>query len=215
MQELIEAIQKNDAARVAALLDSDRSLLTAKAGNTSAMLLALYHGHPEIARLFVDRGVPLSFAEACALGDEGRVRTMLQRDPSLANSFSDDGFPALGLAIYFRQSAVARELIERGADVNAAARNPQKVAPIHGAASIGDRDMVRLLLEHGADPNARQQMGYVALQTAALHGDIEMATMLIDHGADPRAATDDGKTPEDMADEKGQTKFIEWLRSRY
>jgi uncharacterized protein len=211
MKELIEAIQKNDPASAAALLDADPSLLNAKSGNTSAILLALYHGRPEIARLFLDRGAELSFPEACAIGDEQRVRELLERDSSLVNAYSDDGYPALGLAIFFRQPAIARELIERGADVNAAARNAQKVAPIHAAASIGDRDMVRLLLERGANANARQDRGYMALQTAALHGDIEMGAMLVKHGADPRAASDDGKTAEDLANEKGQIKFVDWL----
>jgi len=40
-KELIEAIQKGDAKRVAALLDEDRSLLQAKSGNVSAILLAV------------------------------------------------------------------------------------------------------------------------------------------------------------------------------
>jgi len=43
--------------------------------------------------------------------------------------------------------------------------------------------VVRLRLDRGADPNERQERGYVALQTAATHGDIEMAATLIEHGA--------------------------------
>ena len=215
MKELIDAIQKNDPATVVALLDADPSLLHAKSGNTSAILVALYHGRPEIARLFLDRGAELSFPEACAIGDGRRVHELMEGEPSLVNAYSDDGYPALGLAIFFRQPAIARELIERGADVNAAARNSQKVAPIHAAASVGDREMVRLLLERGADANARQERGFMALQTAALHGDIEMAAMLIRHGADPRASSEDEKTAEDLANEKGQTKFVEWLHSQY
>ena len=126
-QELIEAIQKNDAARVAALLDEDRSLLKAKAGNVSAILLAIYHGHPEMATLFVDRGADPSFGEAVALGDADRARRMLESNPSLLHSYTEDGYPAAGLAIFFRHPALARELIERGADVNAAARNEQRL----------------------------------------------------------------------------------------
>jgi uncharacterized protein len=215
MSELMDAIRGNDAAKVASLLDADPSLLTAKDGNTSAILLALYHGRPEIARLFTGRGAKLTFAEACAVGDAEKVRTTLQNDPSLANTFSDDGFPALGLAIFFRHPAIARDLIERGADVNAAAKNPQRVAPIHAAATVGDRDMVRLLLERGADANARQQAGFAALHTAALHGDIEMAKILVEHGADLKRASDDGKTAETFATEKNHQEFVRWLQSMY
>jgi uncharacterized protein len=210
-ENLIDAIKGNDAAKVAALLDEDRSLLTAKAGGTSAILLAMYHGKPEIARLFVDRGAKLTFAEAVAVGDEEKVASMVAADPSLANSFSDDGFPAVGLAIFFRHPAIARRLIELGADINAAARNPQKVAPIHAAAAVRDLDTLRLLLERGANVNARQQMGFVALMTAAIHGDTEMAQLLIDHGADKGAKADDGKSVVTMARDKGQNAFVEWL----
>lgn len=210
-EKLIDAIKGNDAAKVAALLDEDRGLLTAKAGGTSAILLAMYHGKPEIARLFVDRGAKLTFAEAVAVGDEERVTSMVAADPSLANSFSDDGFPAVGLAIFFRHPAIARRLIELDADINAAARNPQKVAPIHAAAAVRDLDTLRLLLERGANVNARQQQGFVALMTAAIHGDTEMAQLLIDHGADKNANADDGKSVADMARDKGQNAFVEWL----
>ncbi len=213
MNDIIEAIKNNDAAAVAALLDADRTLLKARDGNTSALLLAMYYGRPEIARLFTDRGAELSFPEACAMGDLARVRTLLQTDASLVNAFSEDGFPSLGLAIFFRHPEVAHELIERGADVSAAARNQQRVAPIHSAAATDNRELVRTLLERGADANARQQNGFVALHTAALHGDIEMAKILRQHRADLKAASDDGKTAESLATEKGHTEFVKWLRS--
>ena len=40
-EELTKAIQQGDSKRVAALLDEDRTLLKAKAGNVSAVLLAV------------------------------------------------------------------------------------------------------------------------------------------------------------------------------
>jgi ankyrin repeat protein len=213
MQELFDAIRANDAEAINRLLDENAGLANAKSGETSALLYAVYHGHAELARLFVKRGADVSFAEAIVLGDAGRVKEMLGRDPSLANSFSADGYPALGLAIFFRQPAIARDLIERGADVNAAARNAQKVAPLHAAAASHDRDTMRLLLERGADPNAPQQLGFVPLHEAAMSGDIEMAKILLKHGANPSAAADDGRTPEHFAREKGHQDFLDWLAS--
>jgi ankyrin repeat protein len=209
--ELIQAIKNGDAARVAQLLDADPSLLTARSGNVSAILLAVYHQHPEIAKAFVDRGAQLTFAEACALGDEARALALLDRDPSLLERRSDDGFPPLGYAIFFRHPSLARTLIERGADVHAVAENAQRVAPVHAAASVGDVATLRLLLDHGADPNARQHLGFTPLHAAAANGDLEMGKLLVARGADRHARTDDGKDAAAMAAERGRGEFVAWL----
>jgi len=209
--ELIQAIRNGDGARVAQLLDADPSLLTARAGNVSAILLAVYHGHPEIAELFIERGAELTFAEACALGDEARAMTLLDADPSLLERRSDDGFPPLGFAIFFRHPWLARTLIEYGADVHAVAENAQRVAPVHAAASVGDVATMRLLLDHGADPNARQHSGFTPLHAAAGNGDLEMGKLLIERGADRHARTDDGKDAAAIAAERGRGEFVAWL----
>ena len=210
--ELIESIRKSDAAGVAALLDEDRSLLQASAGPVSALMLAVYHGRRDIAQLFLDRGAEPAFGEAVALGDGERVRSLLAANPSLLLDFTPDGFTPAGLAIFFRHPDLARELIERGADIHAAARNAQRVAPVHAAASVGDMASMRLLLERGADPNARQHLGYAPLHAAAANGDRATAELLVAHGANPKAATDDGKTPADFATERSHNDLAEWLR---
>jgi uncharacterized protein len=209
--DLIAAIQQGDASRVAELLDADRSLLGARAGNVSAVLLAVYYQHPEIARLFVERGAELTFAEACAVGDESRALALLDADPSLLERRTDDGFPPLGYAIFFRHPALARSLIERGADVNAVAENAQRVAPVHAAASVGDVETLRLLLDRGADPNARQHNSFVPLHAAAGNGDLDMAKLLVARGADRHARTDDGKDAAAIAAERGRGEFVSWL----
>jgi len=209
--ELIEAVQQGNAARVAELLDADPSLLTARAGNVSAILLAVYYQHPEIAQLFVDRGAELTFAEACAVGDEKRALELLDRDPSLLQRRTDDGFPPVGFAIFFRHPALAAALIERGADVNAVAENPQRVAPVHAAASVGDIATMRLLLDRGADPNARQNAGFTPLHAAAGNGDLEMARLLVARGADRHARTDAGEDAAEIAAKRGRGEFVAWL----
>jgi uncharacterized protein len=210
--ELIESIRKGDAASVGKLLDEDRGLLQAAAGPVSAMMLAVYHGRRDIAQLFLEHGAEPAFGEAVALGDSDRVHSMLAGNPALLQDFTPDGFTLAGLAIFFRHPELARDLIERGADIHAAARNAQRVAPVHAAASVGDTASMRLLLERGADPNARQHMGYAPLHATAANGDRATAELLVAHGADPKAATDDGKTPADFAAERGHNELAEWLR---
>jgi len=206
MEELLDAIRKGDLALVGRLLDSDPSLL-----DGPGLLQAIYHGRADVAQLFLARGHRPTLHEAAALGDSARVRELLDADPSQLDSFGDDGFNAIGLAIFFRHAALAKMLIERGADVAAPARNPMKVAPVHAAATQGDRETMQLLLDRGADPNARQQMDYTPLHGSAGRGDIETARLLIAHGADPRAKASDGKTPADLARERGFDELAQLL----
>ncbi|HVS33724.1 MAG TPA: ankyrin repeat domain-containing protein [Thermoanaerobaculia bacterium] len=211
MTELFDAIRSGDAAAVHSLLDSDPGLLAGRQNNVSAVMWAIYNGRKEIARLLVQRGADVSFHEACALGDAERVAAMLEADASLLDAKSPDGFPGVGLAIFFGHPGIARLLIERGADVAMPADNAQRVAPVHAAAAACDRETMLLLLERGADPNARQQMDYTALHGAASRGDVEMAKMLIDRGADRAARGSDGKTVAEVAVEHGHPEFAAWL----
>ena len=71
---------------------------------------------------------------------------------------------ALHWAAHWDDVAVAEMLLRAGARVGA--RNEYGVTPLALAASNGSAAMVKLLLEHGADPNA-DGAGYTALHWAA------------------------------------------------
>ena len=211
--ELIEAVKSGNESHVRELLDEDRSLLSARAGNVSAILLAVYHGKAAVAKLFVERGAQLSFFEAAALGDLDRVKSLLDADASLISQYSDDGYAPFGFATFFGHPEIDLFLMERGADVHAQATNAQRVGALHAAAAACNRDMVARLLDRGVDPNMRQQMDYTPLHTAAARGDREMATLLLRHGATRDAKGTDGKTPADVAREHGHQDIAEWLLS--
>ena len=213
MNDLFDAIRRGDAEAVKSLVDGDPKLASARMNNVSAVLTSLYHGQNEIARLLVERGASIDFPEACALGDLEHVRTMLAANASLLDARSADGFPPIGLAIFFRQPEVAKFLIEHGADVNAPADNAQKVAPVHAAAAVRDVATMRLLLERGADPNAVQQMDVTPLHGAAGRGDIEMAKLLLTHGARPDATMSDGTSIAALAVKYNQAAYAEWFES--
>ena len=67
--------------------------------------------------------------------------------------------------------------------------------PLMEAASGGYVDIVRLLLEHGADVNAQSQAGNTALIYACCGGYEEVVEMLVSTGAEIEAHNENGHTP--------------------
>lgn len=164
----------------------------------SELLEALYRGDQDAVEATLAVQPDLTLFEAAALGDSGRVGELLTLEPSSVAGWSPDGFTALHLAAFFGREGVAAELLERGADVSAVARNPIRVQPLHSAAAGGHTALARRLLEHGANPNARQEGGFVPLHAAAQAGNDELYELLVASGADQDAATDDGRTAADF-----------------
>ena len=212
-KKLSHAIRAGDAAAVNALLTTEPELLDFRAPNgSSVMLLTAYFGHPELAEIFRRHGAKLDVFEASALGDLETVRTEIAGDRELVNAFATDGFYPLGLAAYFGHRAIVELLLKNGADVEMVARNGQKVTALHAGASRGGAAIVKMLLEVGADPNAKQERGFVPLHSAAANGNAEVVELLLKHGANAQVKAEDGKTPADMAAEAGHKDMAEVLR---
>ena len=92
-----------------------------------------------------------------------------------------------------------QECIAAGADVN----EPNRVGytPLSIAASRGDVDVARALLEQGADVDRTDPNGTTALAAAVLNskGNGEMISLLLEHGANPRKPNNRGQSPLELA----------------
>lgn len=171
---------------------------------------SLYRGLRDLAEIIAGKKKALDIFEAASLGRLALLKEMA-RDPAVVNSRSKDGFTALHFAGFFGQPESARLLIEAGAAVDAVAANPMAVMPPHSAASARNLETVRLLLAHGAPPNARQHGGWAPLHATAQNGDRAMVELLLQHGADSKLANDEGKTAAMVAREKGHEEVAALL----
>jgi hypothetical protein len=95
---------------------------------------------------------------------------------------------------------IVQVLLEYGVDVDTQDRfgnTPLVSAIFHG--DHYDVRVARLLIAHGADPNARNLGGYTLLHRASERGRIEIVRLLIEHGAIVEVKDDEGRTPLDVA----------------
>src|SRR5579884_3083478 len=163
-EQLQQAIQSGDAAKLRSLLQTDAELANAPLANgVSPLMLATYYGRSELAEILLQHGAEQDIYVAAARGNVARVLELLDRKPDLLNSFAPDGHIPLGLGAFFGHRAVVQLLLERGAKINVSSRNAQKVTALHGAVSRGDIELTKLLLDKGADVDARQERGFTPL----------------------------------------------------
>jgi len=211
-KEFFDAIRAGDTGKVSAILDADPGLLIAKdEKGVGAFATAKYSRRDEIAAMLLEKGVELDIFEACIAGAEERVVELVSGQPGLTKSYSPDGWTPLHLAGFFNHPALAEALLTYGADVHAQSRNALANAPIHAAAAGRSRESVRILLEHGADANARQHGGWTALHSAAQVGDSELVRLLIASGADVQARADNNQSALDLAMTGGHQAVVDVL----
>ncbi|HEY6455368.1 MAG TPA: ankyrin repeat domain-containing protein [Steroidobacteraceae bacterium] len=171
----------------------------------------------------LDRGgfTPLMYAARENCG--ACVEVLLKHKVDI-NLPDPSGFAPMTIAMLNSNWDIAKRLIDAGADVNEWDIFGQ--APLHVA--IGNmnsrgnndpldldhpnkatgRDIVKLLLEHGANPNQQTYYRAAGLRSfggtgrgttpflvACASGDIDIVKLLLAHGADPKLATSDGQGP--------------------
>jgi ankyrin repeat protein len=117
-------------------------------------------------------------------------------DPNLDYGFSNVLGPvtALSRAVSSGSYEIVKLLCERGAKLNVAIGKNEDSA-FHYAVGYRDARLVKLLLEHKADPDRKNDRGLTPLHITAVRGLIDKARVLLDFKADPNATTSDGATP--------------------
>lgn len=116
---------------------------------------------------------------AISRDDANALKELLAKgeDPNAVRAGRDT---PLSVAIASGRVAVARVLLEAGADPNVDAGGQPA---IHAAVLRGNTELVRLLAEHGADVNVPDRGGLSPLASAIMRQRLEEAEVLISYGA--------------------------------
>ena len=128
--------------------------------------------------------------------------------PAVVNAADEGGSTPLHYAAGFGNLAAMKALLASGATVNA--KNRRASTPLHWA--VLDEAKVRLLLDAGADKNARQADGRsLVYQAASIAHSTGILRILLDKGADPNLATANGQTPLMNASGRGDVEAMRLL----
>ena len=151
---------------------------------------------------------------AVAHGDMARVEELLNDTENVDINWraGGTGTTALITAADFNQVAIAQLLLSRRADPNIG--TDENKTPLLSAAFQGHVEMVRILIDAGADVNAAEtRYGYAPLLDAASHGHVDVIRLLLDAGADREARVKDGRTAVQLAEHFGHFEAASVLRN--
>nr|XP_051229965.1 uncharacterized protein LOC127347858 [Lolium perenne] len=154
-----------------------------------------------------------AFFDAATEGDLRRLRELASgKDAKEKAWLADVSIQGLGpfqAAARLGRVDVCRCMVEElGFDINAGSKIG--VTALSAAALDGKMDAVRYLLDHGADPNKKDDAGSVPLHCAAKFGHDEAASLLLSRGASVDIAYFHG-TPLHIAAAYGKTSVIKVL----
>ena len=166
----------------------------------TALLLASHYGHLEVAKILLDHGADV---DACNYRGYAPIHYALQ--PSVQLSAPRYWNPI--------NPEIAWLLIERKADVTKTIKGDinNGWTALHFVACYDTDEMVKVLLDHGADLNARESDDHTPLHVAATTGSTATLQQLLEKGADLGAKTNEGETAIHQAAQCGKEDAVSLL----
>ncbi|XP_031787640.1 serine/threonine-protein phosphatase 6 regulatory ankyrin repeat subunit A-like [Nasonia vitripennis] len=139
---------------------------------------------------------------AVQTNDKAMVQLILDQRPVLSRESPNEEFSVLWTAVFFNYHNSAELLLRSGADIN------ERIGPgtpydkestilhvlLQKIASNLNKKLIRLVVELGADLEARDSMGRTPLHIATIMGCVRFVDLFIQRGADVNAVDDRNET---------------------
>lgn len=150
--------------------------------------------HEDVVRLLIEAGADLAAHDGYVLHyageapDNKAIVSLLVQYGALDAHVrpSDDLSRQFLAAVFVADTRRVRSLLARHLHL-ATTPDGRGDQPIHHASRNGDTEIVRLLVEHGADVNARNPREHTVLYCAGGHGHLDCLLLLLKEGADSDA----------------------------
>ena len=222
---LTDAINDGHFGQAMALITDGTGINDTEANGTTPLHWAVYHNNLALVEALIDAGADVNavnkygsspMTEAATLGDYAIMKALLDAgaDVDAANEY---GQTALMVVVRSDNVDTARLLIQHGANVHAKEQWQGQNAVIFAAAQA-QPEMLKLLMDAGADPNSRSLPnerdryvtaerrfqwrpagGIPALGYAAREGCLSCTEILVEAGADLNLGDAENVTPLNLA----------------
>nr|XP_045361190.1 ankyrin repeat domain-containing protein 35 isoform X2 [Camelus bactrianus] len=207
-QKLLEAVQRGDVGRVAALA-SRKSARPTKL-DSNALCSALADSSCDTSSLLSFLSSEQRFHLAASKGLTECLTILLANGADI-NSKNEDGSTALHLATISCQPQCVKVLLQHGANEDAV--DADNRSPLHWAASSGCASSVLLLCDHEAFLDVLDNDGRTPLMIASLGGHAAICSQLLQRGARVNVTDKNDKSALILACEKGSAEVAELLLS--
>uniref|UniRef100_A0A8C1VS03 Ankyrin repeat and KH domain containing 1 n=1 Tax=Cyprinus carpio TaxID=7962 RepID=A0A8C1VS03_CYPCA len=190
-------------------------------GDITPLMAAASGGYVDIVKLLLVHGADVNaqsstgntaLTYACAGGFLDVVKVLLKEGANIEDH-NENGHTPLMEAASAGHVEVSRVLLEYGAGINTHS-NEFKESALTLACYKGHLDMVRFLLEAGADQEHKTDEMHTALMEACMDGHVEVARLLLDSGAQVNMPADSFESPLTLAACGGHVELAALLIER-
>ena len=188
--ELVEAAKKGNGDSVYSLLTKDVDVNAVQLDGTTALHWAVHRNDLKMAKLLIEAGANVNvsndygvtpFLLACTNGNPDMVHGLLRAgaDP---NATRETGESAIMTASRTGNLEAVKALLAYEPDLNLQ-ENRRGQTALMWAIEQGHPQVAKLLIERGADVNARSKNGFTPLLFAAQQNDLDSVRTLLAEGA--------------------------------